>query len=149
MAGLVPFNRNSRNELTHRNSPWQNIHNMLDSFFTEDTIMRNFNENFKIDIKNNDNDYVVQADLPGMKKEDVKISFNDGTLTISVNKEENRDSNNDNYIHRERSFSSMSRSMYLENVNSESIKAKLDEGVLTISLPKSSASESKKDITVE
>ncbi|MDD2397659.1 MAG: Hsp20/alpha crystallin family protein, partial [Tissierellia bacterium] len=91
---------------------------------------------FKIDVQENDNEYVVEAELPGVNKDEVNIEMNEGRLSISIQREEIKDEENKNYVHKERRYSSMSRSIYLDEAKSEGIKASLENGVLNIIVPK-------------
>ncbi len=93
----------------------------------------------KTDIKESDGGYELHVDLPGFQKEDIKLSADDGYLTISAERRDNNDEKDDNgkYIRRERYIGSCSRSFYVgEDLKKEDIKAKFDNGILTISLPK-------------
>ena len=70
-------------------------------------------------------------------------------MTISVQREENINEENKNYVHKERRFSSMSRSLYLDDAKSDGIKAKLENGVLNIKVPKESKPDSSVKIDIE
>ena len=87
MSGLIPFNR-KRNDLM--NIGFDDFSNMLDDFFTGSWPIRRSlaGDTFKIDIQDNDTEYTIEAELPGVKKEDVEITLNDGRLNLSVKKEE-------------------------------------------------------------
>lgn len=87
----------------------------------------------RTDIKENDKDYEMEIELPGMDKKDINIDFSDGYLTISAGKSDKEESKN--YIRRERSFS-CSRSYYVGDVKKDDIKAKYDNGILSITIPK-------------
>lgn len=93
---------------------------------------------FKTDIKDIGSVYELSADLPGFKKEDINIDINNNTLTISAERKSEKEEKNDegNYIRRERSYGSFSRSFDLSGIEAENIKAKYTDGVLTITLPK-------------
>jgi len=91
---------------------------------------------FEIYFKETDKEYLIEAELPGIKKEEVNLNLDDGKLSISVNKTENVNEEKENYIHRERRYSSMSRSVYLADSTPENIKAKMDNGILTITVQK-------------
>ncbi|MDU3722895.1 MAG: Hsp20/alpha crystallin family protein, partial [Clostridium celatum] len=80
--------------------------------------------------------YVVHAELPGVKKEDINIDYNNNYLTISATRNNEYEEKKDNYIRRERSYGSVSRGFYISNVDKNLIKAKFDNGVLNIELPK-------------
>jgi len=92
----------------------------------------------KVDVEDKGDSYLLLTDLPGMKKEDVRISVGDGVLTIAVEqKEEKSEENKDrNFVYRERRTASMSRSFSLEGVNEEGITAEYVDGVLHLTLPK-------------
>lgn len=92
----------------------------------------------KVDVEDKGDSYLLLTDLPGMKKEDVKISVEDGVLTIAVEQktETNEENKDRNYLFRERRTASMSRSFSLEGVNEEGITAEYVDGVLHLTLPK-------------
>ncbi|NBG89455.1 Hsp20/alpha crystallin family protein [Isachenkonia alkalipeptolytica] len=149
MPGLVPFNRRRKDLM---NTEFEDFQNMLDDFFAADwtrprSLMR---DTFKIDVKENDSEYTVEAELPGVTKEDVNLSIEEGRLSISVNKEEvKEDKNEQNYIHRERRYTSMQRNVFLRDAAEEGIKAKLEDGVLTVSVPKKAEEVKSKAIEIE
>ena len=106
------------------------------------------------DVKENDDTYELDIELPGYKKEDVHAELNNGYLTISASKNENRDEKDEkgNYIRRERYSGSCSRSFYVgENVKQEDIHAKFEDGVLKLVVPKEDKKkvEEKKYIAIE
>lgn len=110
---------------------------MFNDFFNDDMLSAfNSNGSFKTDIKETPEGYIVHAELPGVKKEDINIDYNNNYLTISANRNYGNEEKKDNYIKRERSYGSVSRGFYISNVNRSLIKAKFDNGVLSIDLPK-------------
>ena len=156
MAGLVPFNRKGVPLRTGTGVGFENFYNMLDDFFGEgQTQNRNlFRDTFKIDIEETEKAYLLEAELPGVKKEEVDLGVEDEYLRISVNRQEEtrKDENGKegkNYIHRERRISSMSRRIHLANVNLNEIKAKLEEGILTITIPKEEKMPAARKIDIE
>ena len=97
----------------------------------------------KIDVKENDHDFEIFVDLPGFKKEDLKLDLTDGYITISANKTLDEEDKK-KYIRKERFYGSVSRSFYVgDSVKKEDIKAKFDNGVLTLSIPKVEPKEEK------
>ena len=106
-----------------------------DGFFTGKDKTLNL---MKTDIRETENSYVLDVDLPGYNKEDIKIDVTDGYLTINAktNKEVNED-NKDNYVRRERFTGEVSRSFYVgEEVENDKIKASFKNGILTLEVPK-------------
>lgn len=125
---LVPF-RHKANMLP--------LMSLFDDFFgspMEETQESN-TKIMPLDIEENENDYVIKANLPGLKKKDVKISIEENELSIKANSIES--TNEQNYIRRERYNGSYQRSLKLsENCNSEKISANMEDGVLIITIPK-------------
>ena len=90
------------------------------------------------DIKEHDDHYDLEIELPGFKKEDLSVSLEDGYLTVTAEKSHDQDKENGGkLIRQERYYGSMTRSFYVgEDITSDEIKGKYEHGVLTISLPK-------------
>ena len=93
----------------------------------------------KTDVKDTENGYEVDIDLPGFKKDEIKVKLEDGVLTISAAKgldKEEKDKKG-NYLRRERYAGSMSRSFYVgDHVTVEDIHPKYENGILSFSVPK-------------
>ncbi|MDC7290062.1 Hsp20/alpha crystallin family protein [Blautia schinkii] len=96
----------------------------------------------KTDVRETDNGYEVDIDLPGFKKDDINVQLKDGYLTISAAKsldKEEKDKKG-SFIRRERYAGSMSRSFYIGNaVTEEEIHAKYEDGILKLAVPKKEA----------
>ena len=93
----------------------------------------------KTDVRETEDSYELDIDLPGFKKEDVNVELKDGYLTISAAKSLNKDEGGKNgkYIRQERYAGSMSRSFYIgEGLEPKDIRAKFENGVLQLSIPK-------------
>ena len=106
-----------------------------DSFF----VSRNDNKMMKTDVEEKDDGYEFAIDLPGVKKDNIKVSLDDGYLTISAKQESKDDEKNKHgkFIRRERYYGEVSRSFYVgESITEEDIKAKLEDGILKINIPK-------------
>src|SRR4051794_17189846 len=81
--------------------------------------------------------FVLRADLPGMREEDVKIEFEDNVLTISGERKAEHEERQEGYYRVERAFGSFSRSLTLpKGVNAEAVTAAFNDGVLEIRIPK-------------
>ena len=110
----------------------------------------------KTDVRETDDSYEVDMDLPGFKKDEVKVQLADGYLTIEAAKgldKDEKDKKSGKYIRRERYAGSMSRSFYVgKELEHEDIHAKYDNGVLVVTLPKEAKKkvpEEKKFISIE
>lgn len=102
-----------------------------------------------VDIRENGDSFVVEADLPGMSKDDIHVDIQDHTLTIRGEKKFEEKTTEGNYMRHERAYGSFFRSLTLPmNVDSEKIKAKYKDGVLQLTLPKTEEAKPKQ-ITVE
>lgn len=147
MSGLIPFNRN-RSML--RATGFEDFYNMLDDFFSDMRPSRSLvSGNFKVDVRENENEYILDAELPGVNKDEIKLDLNDGRFTISVQREENIDEKKENYLHRERRIGSMQRSIYLADIKNEGIVAKFENGILAVTIPKKSLPEKTQQIPIQ
>lgn len=90
-----------------------------------------------IDISETKEAYVVKAELPGMKKEDVKVTMNNNVVTIAGEKKIEEEKREGNYYRMERSFGSFERSIPIPGpIKPDDIECRYADGLLTISLPK-------------
>jgi HSP20 family protein len=90
-----------------------------------------------VDIRENDKEIVVEAELPGMEEKDVQLSLRDGILSIKGEKRSEREEKKDDYHLTERSYGSFQRSFRVpDSVDEEKISAGLEKGVLRVTLPK-------------
>ena len=118
--------------------------NVFDDFFDFPSMPRQQQaiSVMKTDVREHENGYELDVDLPGIKKENVQVKLEDGYLTISASTAQNNDEKDKkgSYIRRERFSGSYSRSFYVgEEVKETDIKAKFDNGVLQLSIPKPEA----------
>ena len=91
----------------------------------------------EMDLVESDDHYLLKADLPGMKQDDVSIEFNDGTLTISGERKAEYERKEKGFFRLERSFGKFSRSLTLpEGVDPDKIEATFHDGVLDVVIPK-------------
>ena len=100
---------------------------------------RHANREMLMDVRDHEDHYEVELDLPGFKKDQIKIELKDGTLTITAAKGLDKDekTKNGTYIRQERYAGMMSRSFYVgDQLKEEDIKAKFEDGVLTLNVPK-------------
>lgn len=98
-----------------------------------------------VDIRETDNAFIAEAELPGLKKDDINVSIEDNLLTISGERRLERDEKKDNYHRIERSYGSFQRSFSLpRGVDATKVEAKFSDGVLKLSLPKSEVAKVRK-----
>lgn len=136
MFGMIPFNRRT-NEITTRNDQFD-FNSFFDDFFSDSFMPAFFTPSHAIraDVRETDKEYIVEADMPGVKKDEIKLDLRDGVLTIGVEHNEQKDEKNDNYIRKERRYGSYCRSFRVDGVDQEKVSAKYNDGVLTVNLPK-------------
>jgi len=91
----------------------------------------------RVDIKETENELVVHAEVPGMKKEDFCVNMKEGVLSISGEKRSEEKTEGDNWHRIERVFGRFQRSFYIPtDVDDKKIKAAYKDGILTVTLPK-------------
>lgn len=137
MFKLMPYNTNVRKR---QGDGFSDFFNLMDDFFSE---RPRYTASMNLDIIDNEKDYLVEAELPGFKKEDINISYEDEILTISaevkkeVDEKEENNEESPKYIHRERVCKRYERKIHLDGVKVDEIKAKLEDGILKVMIPKS------------
>ena len=153
MSGLIPFNRRNNNlARTGTGIGFENFYNMLDDFFSHGLMPPGrslLRDTFKIDIEDKDDEYIIEAEVPGITKDEIDLSINDDNLCISVNRSEETNNDGKTYIHRERRVTSMSRRVRLAEAKLDEIKAKLEDGVLTVTIPKDIRGNISRKIDIE
>lgn len=92
----------------------------------------------KVDVKDDGDHYTLEADMPGVSKDDLKVEVNNGVLTISASYDEKKEEkgDEDKYVYRERRCGSMSRAFNVEGIREDDISAEFKDGVLKLTLPK-------------
>ena len=128
MFGMLPFERSD-----------DNFFDIFDNF--ERKFFNNTNANlpaFRTDIKDAGDKFILEAELPGFNKEDIKLDLKDGILTISAEHSENKEDKDQKhqYVRRERRYGSFSRSFDVTGIDENGITAAYKNGVLELSLPK-------------
>ena len=135
--GLVPFGKGPRD-----------IEQLFDAMFEDFNIM-SLSNHMKVDIMEKDNELIVEAEIPGVSKEQIHINYHNEYLTISVEDRQEYNEERENYIRKERKIGRSSRTLYVGNVREEGITAKYDNGILKLRLPKTKEIKSKKKIDVQ
>lgn len=132
MFDLIPFERRNNGLFDYFDRM------MNDNFFNE------FEKGIapcRTDILDQGDKFVLKADMPGYKKEDIKIGIEGDRLTISAEHNEETSSDQNNYIRRERRYGAVSRSFDIEGIDAGGITAAYDGGVLSMTLPKLAATK--------
>ena len=146
MLGLMPYEQR-KNQLNTRRP-----RDIFDYFFSDDfypTVYEGFSS-FRADIKETDKKYVIEAEMPGLTKDDVQIELQDDIMTIHAEKNEQKNEDNGSVVRRERRYGSFCRSFRVENINGDEIRAKFENGVLKIDLPKmEKVQEQKQQIEIQ
>ncbi|HOJ10562.1 MAG TPA: Hsp20/alpha crystallin family protein [Clostridiales bacterium] len=142
MFGLVPYRRNFG---LKRKDGFNDIADMVDSFFNDSPLapfiseinpLRGNVNSMRADIKETDDEFIVDVEVPGVKKEDIKLDLRDDVLSICVEQNEEVSEEKDNYIRKERRYGSCSRSFYVPDIKHDAVSAKYADGILTVTLPK-------------
>jgi HSP20 family protein len=126
----------------------RDINRLFDSFFrsgmqSEEAVATSYFAP-AVDIAEQENEYVVKMELPGVAKEDVKISLESNILTIKGEKKQEKEEKNKNFHRAERSYGSFQRSFTLPStVKNDKIDATFNSGILSITLPKSEEAKPK------
>ncbi len=130
MYTLVPFRRNLSRELP---APLFND-NFFRSFFDMSDMMGP--AGFRVDVREDEKAYQLEAELPGVPKDKLNVSIDDGTLTISADLNEEKKEEKGSYLYSERRSGHVERCFNLEGIDEENIKADYHNGVLVLTLPK-------------
>jgi HSP20 family protein len=127
---IVPFSRNR--EFYPMKSFFDDFWNRYNTDERED-----YQRIMPIDILEHDDKFEIQANLPGFKKKDIKMTINDNELIIEANREEKKEENSGSYCRCERYRGSYRRMINLsELTDRDKIDAKFEDGVLTVNIPK-------------
>ena len=132
MFGLMPYERRERGMM--------DLFNDLDRYFFGNGQRPESAMSCKTDIQDKGDSYLLSAELPGFKKEDIKLDLDGDLLTISAtHSDESEKKNEGGYLCRERHFGSYSRSFDVSAIQQDKIRASYKDGVLELTLPKKEA----------
>ena len=137
MFGLVPFG--SRKDLARKDEGISSLFDIFNEpFFSSDfEPFTTRATGFKVDVKDKGDAYELTADLPGVKKEDITLQYENNYLTITAAESEDKEEKDgENYIRRERRVGHATRSFYIDNIDESKVTAEFKDGVLTVDLPK-------------
>ena len=131
MFGLTPYERNDL---------WNPFREFEKDFFKDFSSVNRC----RTDIRDEGGKYILECEMPGFNKEDIKIDVNGSVLTLCAEHKSENDEKNKNgaYIRRERSYGSYCRSFDISNINESAIEAEYTNGVLKVTLPKKAEQQS-------
>lgn len=161
-SDLIPqnwFKKNSRLTNIANSSMWNRFNHDINKVFEdfakdfghyENYLLKTFKQHPensititpKIDLSENEKEYIIEAELPGVKDEDVDISFSNNDLTIKGKREAKEEVKKRDYYRLERSYGSFETTLpFPENASHDNIEASLENGILTIKIPKKELSK--------
>ena len=126
MFGMIHFDR-------RESSLFDMLDNFERNFFGSSS---NTASSFRTDIRDAGDKFILEAELPGFKKEDIQLDLKDGILTISAQHSDENEEKGSSYIRRERRYGSFSRSFDVSGIQEDHITAAYNNGVLELTLPK-------------
>ncbi len=141
MYTLVPFRNNTRSDLSGLLSDrfFRSFFDMNDAFATA---------GFRVDVKESADGYRLEAELPGVSRENIRLSVDDGALCISADLNERKKEEKGSYLYSERRSGHVERRFDLEGSDEANIAADYRDGVLTVLLPKQKPEEKKSARTI-
>ncbi|MEH7106697.1 Hsp20/alpha crystallin family protein [Bacillus sp. JJ1764] len=116
-----------------------------DNFFAP---VRSDTHLFRTDIKDVGDHYVIEAELPGFDKEDIKVEYDQHYLTISAQRESHLKEDKENFIRQERHYGEFVRRFYVKDINEETVEAVFENGILTLNCPKVTPKMEQKHIEI-
>lgn len=136
-------------DLIPRTSSFVPGRTLFDQFFDDWDLPALFGEGKSwvpaFDISENEKEYVVTAEIPGIDQKDLEVTLSDGILTVKGEKKQEKEHQGDNYHRLERAYGSFHRSFHIpEKVDAEKVDASYRNGILKLTIPKAETGEVKK-----
>lgn len=143
MFGLVPFRRH---EVGKR---LDSLDRLMEQFFDEPWgPLQGIRSGFRVDVKETKDAYLLEADLPGVKKDEIQLTYDEHYLTITAKRGEEKETKDDDYVRRERYVGQVQRSFFIRDVDAANIAAAFEDGVLKVTLPKLATAAPSKQIEI-
>ncbi len=136
MFDLMPFRRRRRGELEDKDNAFDSL---VSDFFSDMLDVADLG--FKTDIREDKDNYYIEAELPGLSKEDINIELDNDSLIISATNEDVHEEEEENYLRRERRTGTYQRAFTIDNVKEDKISAEYEDGILKVQLPKEDQGE--------
>lgn len=123
MASIIPYDRYNR---------------LARSFFPFDEVFGPVSvaAEFKMDVEDAGDAYVVSAHVPGVTRDQIDVELNEGRLSVTVNKKDSDEQKGKNYLQRESGEYTCTRGVFLKDAATSGLTAKLADGILTVNVPK-------------
>lgn len=125
MLNMVPYRR------AHTPSLFDD--RFFRSFFD---MTENMSSSFHVDVRDQGDKYMMEAELPGMKQEDIELTVDNDVLTVSATRKNERREEKENYLYMERRNGRFQRNFTLDGIDQERIEANYKDGILTVTMPK-------------
>ncbi len=127
MTTMIPYDRYNR--LARSVFPFDDV---FDALMPSATTVADF----KMDVEDAGDAYVVSAYIPGVTRDQIDVELNEGRLSISVDKKDSDEQKSKNFLQRESYEYTCTRGVFLKDAATSGLSAKLADGVLTVSVPK-------------
>ncbi|RAJ16160.1 Hsp20/alpha crystallin family protein [Olleya aquimaris] len=156
MSNLIPTNSGVDNSKDSKLNTFTSLSSWMDDLFSRNLgneFMSNFNTGMTlpaVNIKNSNDEFIVEMAVPGLKKSDFDINLDEKVLTISAETQNQNEEEHQNFTRREFGYSSFKRTFTLpETVETEKINAKYHDGILEVHLPKREEAKKKPPKTIK
>lgn len=150
MTKFIPINY--KTSLTPIGSSFGIWPSMIDRYVNQPFVSDSqfMNATFKVNIEETEKTYLIEAEMPGIHKEEVVLNIDENdNLLISVKSQEKEANNERHYIYKERGIRAMSRRIGLVDAKLDEIRAKLENGILFITVPKKTQVTNRRQIDIE
>ena len=127
MASMIPYDRYNR--LARSVFPFDDV---FDSFLAPVSTPADF----KMDVEDAGDKYVISAHVPGVRRDQIDVELNEGRLSITVDKKDSDEQKAKNYLQRETGEYTCTRGVFLKDAATAGLSAKLADGILTVNVPK-------------
>jgi HSP20 family protein len=144
MSYLLPFRRRNRDAGSEL---WDSVSDFFsDNFFAP---VHSGIHQFRTDIKDAGDHYVIEAELAGIHKDDIRVEYDHNYLSITAKRETVVKDEKENFIRQERHYGEFNRHFYVDDIDEKLIEATFSEGILTLKCPKRTiTTESRKRIEI-
>lgn len=115
---------------------------MFEDYIIDDVIEKNMPNSMLCDVYEKDDNYIIELDVPGYNKENLKVEYSNGYISIIGTKKDSKEEANRKYIRKERVYGMYKRDFYVGKIDYNKVNAKYKDGVLILIIPKKNNSPS-------